>query len=147
MYQTALMKGLLGRLPAADPLDPDCVFTINPPLCLQRATSSSPPPPPPALPHPPPSTQTATFTGASSDSPRPVTLTQPPTKAPAHIRTLSMHCTRSCAHTRSYVTRRTCRTTQIRSVNVHILCSKTCKTADPDLQRCSTHLHANRDQL
>ena len=45
VYQTALMKGLLAGLPAADPLDPECVFTINPPLCLQQATSSAPPPP------------------------------------------------------------------------------------------------------
>lgn len=33
---SALMKGLLAELPAADPLDLECVFTINPPLCLQR---------------------------------------------------------------------------------------------------------------
>lgn len=36
------MKGLLAALPAADPLDSECVFTINPPLCLQPATSSAP---------------------------------------------------------------------------------------------------------
>lgn len=64
VYQTALMKGLLARLPAADPLSPECVFTINPPLCLQQATSSTPLLPP-ASPPPSPHTQTATFTGAT----------------------------------------------------------------------------------
>lgn len=43
--QTALMKGLLEWLPAADPREQECVFTINPPLCLQPTTSSPPPSP------------------------------------------------------------------------------------------------------
>lgn len=98
VYQTALMKGLLARLPAADPLDPKCVFTINPPLCLQQATSSALPPPCCFNPLP------SHTNGHSYRSKHP----PPPTKpllhhstSPAHIRysahTLPAHCT--CLHT------------------------------------------------
>lgn len=95
--------------------------------------------PPPSCLTPSAHTQTATFTGAS-----PNTLSLPPTKplppppsvhkSCTHTHTLNtphlltvddelhLHThTHTC--TRSYVTRRTCGTTQIRSVNLHKLCS------------------------
>lgn len=62
VYQTALMKGLLAGLPAADPLNLECVFTINPPLCLHEL---HPVLPTSLLHHPLPYIEIATFTGAS----------------------------------------------------------------------------------
>lgn len=101
VYQTALMKGLLAGLPAADPLDPECVFTINRLVStagyIQSSAPSSLLPHPPALPH----TQTATFTGASPDnSPSTPPATKPllhHSTSPAHI-----HCSAErCGHTPS----------------------------------------------
>lgn len=55
VYQTALMKGLLAGLPAADPLDPECVFTINRLVSTAGYIQSSPPLLAPASPARPPS--------------------------------------------------------------------------------------------
>lgn len=53
VYQTALMKGLLAGLPAADPLDPECVFTINRLVSTAGYIQSPPPPPLSCLTRPP----------------------------------------------------------------------------------------------
>lgn len=158
------MKGLLARLPAADPLDPECVFTINPPLCLQQATSSSTPPPSSLPPHPPLPSHT---NGHIYRERAPTLPSQHPLPASRETSPPSVH--RSCTHphtlhtlrslicaqhtcTRSHVTRCTCRTTQIRSASVHVPCSK---AAMFSLQKVLmhvhahkyTHLHANMDNL
>lgn len=94
VYQTALMKGLLAGLPAADPLDPECVFTINPPLCLQQATSS-----PPLLPNASPltHTQTATFTGVSPQPPD--TPPPPPLCLPQNLSSITPQVLHTYLHT------------------------------------------------
>lgn len=135
VYQTALMKGLLAGLPAADPLDPECVFTINPPLCLQQATSSTPLLPPAS---PPPLTHKRPHLQERAPTPSPCLPQNLPPISPQVLHTYAHSQHTALAHswwwtafahththtcTRSYVTRRTCGTTQIRSVNLHILCS------------------------
>lgn len=82
-----LNEGLVSRATGSRSTRPRvCVFTINPALCLQQATSSTPLPPS-LLPH----AQMATFTGAS-----PNTLFLPPTTP----HSLSVH--KSCMHTHTH---------------------------------------------
>lgn len=89
VYQTALMKGLLAGLRAAHPLDPECVFTINPPLCLQQATSSTPllpPASPPPLTHKRPHLQE-----------RAPTPPAPPPRLPQNLSSITPQVLHTCA--------------------------------------------------
>lgn len=87
VYQTALMNGLLARLPACTSTRPGVCVYYQSALCLQLATSSTPLTP---LPH----TQTATFTGAS-----PVPRTPPPTKPLLHHSCTHTHTVHHQSHT------------------------------------------------
>lgn len=82
------MKGLLAGLPAADPLDLECVFTINPPLCLQWL---HPVLPTSLLHHSFPHIQTVTFTGASHQPHHPSTPYFPKKKTLLHLSTSPAH--------------------------------------------------------